>query len=111
MISPLHTRRALFFLCLCCGCWAFGFGLECPIASRWLQDLGRSSTFIGLNTSAHFLGVLLAGLITPFLMRRSMRGCILARFALSGLGVAAFPSVDAPLAWFLFRFLAGLGGA
>ncbi len=111
MIPVSRSRLALVFLCLCCSCWAFGFGLECPLASRWLQDRGRSSTFIGLNTSAHFLGVLSAGLIAPVFMLRSMRGCILAGLALAGAGIAAFPLADTPLTWFLFRFLAGAGGA
>jgi len=101
----------LILLCFCCGCWAFGFGLECPMASRWLQEAGRSEKFIGFNTGAHFLGVLLMGVFAPALIRRRGRGCILTGLLLSGLGVMAFPLGGGPAGWFALRLLAGAGGA
>ena len=101
----------LLLLCLCCVCWAFGFGLECPVASRWLQDAGRSETFIGFNTGTHFFGVILMGAFAPALMRRYGRGCIFAGLLLSGLGVAAFPYGGGAAGWFVLRLVAGAGGA
>jgi MFS family permease len=101
----------LFLLCLCCGCWAFGFGLECPLASRWLQEAGYSEQFIGLNTGAHFLGVVLLGAFAPSLMRRNGRAVIGIGLLLSGAGVAAFPWGNGPAGWFVLRIVAGAGGA
>jgi len=104
-----HTGQ-LFLLCLCCACWAFGFGLECPLSSRWMQDAGRSESFIGLNTAVHFAGVILIGLFTPSLIRRAGRACIVVGLALAGTSIALFPEVG-PIGWFLSRLLAGAGGA
>src|SRR5258708_3937202 len=111
MKTAFSSTRSLFLLCLCCCAWAFGFGLDLPLASRWLQDAGRSETFIGCNTGAHFLGVVLMGLFAPAVMRRSGRGCIIARLLLSGVGVAAFPWGGSALGWFALRLVAGAGGA
>jgi MFS family permease len=99
------------FILLCCTCWAFGFGLECPLASRWLQDTGHSETFIGFNTGTHFFGVILTGAFAPALMRQSGRGCIFFGLLLSGLGVALFPYGGSAFGWFALRLLAGTGGA
>jgi MFS family permease len=101
----------LFLLCLACGLWAIGFGLECPLASRWLEDAGRSEDFIGLNTGTHFLGVIAAGLATPALMRRAGRGCIAVGLVLSAVAVAMFPWGGTGAGSFALRFLAGAGGA
>src|SRR5438270_13708956 len=103
--------RTLALLCVACGCWAFGFGLECPLASRWLETAGRPEGFIGLNTGTHFLGVILAGLAAPALMRRRGRGCIAFGLVVSGVAVAAFPWGGTGPGSFLLRFLAGAGGA
>lgn len=108
--SPTSTR-ALYYLCLCCGLWAFGFGLECPLASRWLQDAGHSETFIGFNTGMHFLGVVLMGLYAPAIMRRAGRRGIFFGLMVSGLGVAAFPFGGGVTGYFALRFIAGVGGA
>jgi MFS family permease len=105
------SSRALFLLCACSGLWAFGFGLECPLASRWLQEAGRSETFIGLNTGTHFLGVVLLGGAVPALLRRFGRRCVLAGLLLSGLSITLFPWGGGPAGWFALRLLAGAGGA
>ena len=86
------------------------------MSARFAVVAGPRGGFVHSSSSAStpapiFLGVLLAGLIAPLFMRRSMRGCILAGLVLSGIGVAAFPLADNPATWFLFRFLAGAGGA
>lgn len=106
----MNSRSNLFIL-VCCICWAFGFGLECPLASRWLQDAGHSESFIGFNTGTHFFGVILMGAFAPALMRRFGRGCILIGLLLSGIGVAAFPYGGNAFGWFALRLLAGAGGA
>jgi MFS family permease len=85
--------------------------LECPLASRWLQDAGHSDTFIGLNTGTHFFGVIVMGAFAPALMRRFGRGCVLIGLLLSGVGVAAFPYGNNAYGWFTLRLLAGAGGA
>jgi MFS family permease len=112
-MSTLATRsgRTLPLLCLCCGCWAFGFGLECPLASRWLQDSGRAAAFIGFNTGTHFLGCVLMGAAAPFIIRRAGRGGIVVGLLLSGVAVAAFPWASGAIGWFSLRLLAGAGGA
>lgn len=107
----MPPNRTLALLCLACGSWAFSFGLECPLASRWLESAGRSEGFIGLNTGTHFLGVILAGLAAPTLMQRRGRGCIALGLVLSGAAVAAFPWAGTRAGSFALRFLAGAGGA
>jgi MFS family permease len=107
----MSSHRALLLLYLTCGCWAFSFGLECPLASRWLEIAGHSEGFIGLNTATHFLGVIVAGLAAPALMRRYGRGSIAIGLLLSGAAVAAFPWSSAADGLFVLRFVAGAGGA
>ena len=111
MNSARSPSASLFLLCLCSGCWAYGFGLEFPLASRWLQNIGRSETYIGFNTGTHFLGVVLTGIFVPVLMRRAGRACVFAGLLLSGVGVAAFPWGGGSIGWFALRFVAGIGGA
>jgi MFS family permease len=97
--------------CVCCAGWAFGFGLETPLASLAMRDAGASVALIGANTGSHFLGVLLIGPFVPVLMRRFGRAGLAIGLACSGLGVAAFPWGDGPVGWFALRILAGVGGA
>jgi MFS family permease len=107
----MSSHRALLLLYMTCGCWAFSFGLECPLASRWLEVAGHSEGFIGLNTGTHFFGVIVAGFAAPALMRRHGRGCIAIGLLLSGAAVAAFPWSGPGAGAFVLRFVAGAGGA
>ena len=60
----------LCWLCLASLCWAFGFGVGAPLASLWLQDAGHSNTVIGWNTGVYYVGIALAAVATPWMMRR-----------------------------------------
>jgi MFS family permease len=107
----MSSHRALLLVYLTCGSWAFSFGLECPLASRWLEITGHSEGFIGLNTGAHFFGVIIGGIASPAIMRRCGRGCIAVGLLLSGATVAMFPWNGDGTSSFVLRFLAGAGGA
>ncbi len=111
MLTSGSRNYLLPLLCAFCGCWAFGFGLEFPLAARLLQDLHYSDTFIGANSAVHFLGILIAGVFVPQLMRRSIHLSIGIGLFLSGIALALFPSTDSPALWFALRFLGGAGGA
>jgi len=108
---PTGSVRTLLLACLCCGGWAFGFGLECPLASLWQQDAGATETGIGINTAMHFVGVLLAGAFVPSIMSRTGRGGIALGLLVSGVAVALFPFGNGPVGWGVLRVLAGAGGA
>jgi MFS family permease len=98
-------------LCLASGGWAFGFGLSAPLASLWLRDAGRSAGVLGLNTSVYYLGVALASLAVPYLMRRSSRRCVVGGIVADAVATALFPWADALPAWFALRLLGGMATA
>ena len=112
MVAPArNSRRTLLLLCLASTGWAFGFGLGAPLASLWLRDAGQSARVIGLNTSAYYLGIALAALATPWLMRRTGRACVLTGIVVDALVTALFPWTDSLSAWFALRFLGGMATA
>jgi MFS family permease len=103
--------RTLALICLVNGCWAFSFGLEVPVASLWLQDHGLNDALIGLNSATYYLGILLAAVVVPPLMRRSARCCATAGLIVSALTVGCFPWGGGLAGWFLLRGLNGVAGA
>ncbi len=105
------SRRTLLLLCLASAGWAFGFGLGAPLASLWLRDAGQSARVIGLNTSVYYLGIALAALVTPWLMRRLGRSCVLAGIVVDAVVTALFPWAESLPAWFALRFLGGMATA
>ena len=107
----MTSRRVLCLLCLASAGWAFSFGVGGTLASLWLEHHGVAQTWIGLNTSAYYLGVALAAPLAPWLMRRSARNCVLAGMAADGLLTALFPWGGSLLGWGLLRFLAGVATA
>jgi MFS family permease len=112
MVKPsTPARRVLVILCLASASWAFTFGLGAPLASFWLRDHGCSDTTIGLNTGAHYLGIIVTALLVPRLVRRWGRGCIVAGMLVSGWTVTLFPWVSTLAGWHLLRFLDGVAGA
>jgi MFS family permease len=66
---------------------------------------------VGLNTSLYYLGVAAASLLAPWLMRRGERTCLVAGMIADAVTTAVFPWVEAPVLWFLLRFLGGVGSA
>jgi MFS family permease len=103
--------RTLLVICVAGLLWAFNFGLGAPLASLVLQDAGHGATVIGLNTAVYYLGIAMAAVLVPKLMRRSGRRTMVAGMLLSAVTVAWFPFVDSLPGWFLLRLLNGVGGA
>src|SRR5690349_10642268 len=109
MVAPTrNSRRTLLLLCLASAAWAFGFGLGAPLASLWLRDAGQSARVVGLNTSIYYLGIALAAPITPWLMRRTGRYCVLAGILVDALVTTLFPWAESLSAWFALRFFGGV---
>jgi MFS family permease len=98
-------------LCLASGGWAFSFGLSAPLASLWLRDAGRSAGVIGLNTSIYYLGVVLAALVVPHLMRRAGRAIVVGGIVTDAVVTALFPWANSLPVWFALRLLGGVATA
>jgi MFS family permease len=103
--------RWIIPLCLASVLWAFSFGLNAPLASVWMRDAGYSDTIIGLNTGTYYLGIALAAVLVPWLMRRWGYRCLVLGMAASGLTAAAFPWGGSLFGWFALRGLNGMAGA
>ncbi|HZU37432.1 MAG TPA: MFS transporter [Gemmataceae bacterium] len=106
-----ETRRTLALLSLASAGWAFSFGLGAPLASLWLHEAGCSAKIIGLNTSVYYLGVAVASLFVPRLMRGSGRACVVSGMIADALTTALFPWGLHPMGWFALRLIAGVGSA
>jgi MFS family permease len=112
MATPLRpARRLLLVLCVASAGWAFSFGLSVPLSALWLEQHGYSQKAIGLNSSAYYLGVAVASLVLPALMRCSGRGCVVAGMVIDGLTTALFPLGLALPGWLALRLLAGAATA
>jgi MFS family permease len=103
--------RGLLVICTASAAWAFAFGIGTQAANLWLADAGLDKDTIGLNAGTYYLGMAVAGLAIPALVRRWGVGCIVVGMSLVALSVVLFPWVDAPVLWFLLRLLQGIGGA
>jgi MFS family permease len=110
-IRSLLPATQLWWLCLASLCWAFGFGLGAPLASLWLQDAGHGKTVIGWNTGVYYMGIALAAVATPWLMRRWGKGCPVLGIAASAVTVALFPWGGSLLGLFALRLGNGIAGA
>jgi MFS family permease len=105
------SRRTLWMLCLTSAGWAFSFGLGAPLASLWLRDAGYSARLIGLNTSLYYLGVALAALAVPWLMRKAGRACVVTGIVGDAVVTALFPWGDSLPFWFALRLIGGMATA
>jgi MFS family permease len=112
MADPLPARtRELTALCLSAVCWAFSFGVSAEVASVWLQARGYNQTTVGLNTSLYYLGIALAAVFVPRLIRRWGAGCAAAGTLASGVTCALFPWGGCVAGWHVLRLLNGFAGA
>jgi MFS family permease len=105
------SLRALVVICLASAAWAFSFGVGTQAATLLLAGAGLDEASIGLNAGTYYLGMALAGLAAPALLRRWGSGCIAAGMVLFGGALALFPWTDVRAGWFGLRFLQGTGGA
>ncbi|HLN27927.1 MAG TPA: MFS transporter [Gemmataceae bacterium] len=109
--SPGATRPWLPALCAAAMFWSFSFGAGAPLASIWLKEARFSDTIVGLNTGIYYLGIAVAALAVPWMMRRWGRGTLIAGMVASGLTVAMFPWGGSLSGWFVLRILNGFAGA
>jgi len=109
--SPGATRPWLPALCAAALFWSFSFGAGSTLASIWLKEAQFGDTIIGLNTGVYYLGIALATLLVPWLMRRWGRGTLVVGMVASGLTVALFPWGGSLGGWFVLRILNGFAGA
>src|SRR5216683_1224661 len=110
-MAASSSRRTLVVLCLASCGWAFSFGLGATLASPFLSDAGYDKTAIGLNTSIYYLGVAIAAVALPWLMRKLGRTCIVAGMLTDALTVALFPWAGGPVGWFGLRLVGGAATA
>jgi MFS family permease len=96
----------MVLICVVSAAWAFSFGLGSQVISHWLKEQGKSDGIIGLNYSTYYLGLGLASLGVPRLMRRWGWGCAAVGLALSGLSLGLFPWCG-HAGCFLLRFVNG----
>lgn len=107
-LSPARRRRSLAAAMVAITVVALTMGLTIPLTSLVLEARGVDSTWIGLNTTAQFVGILL---ISPFVPRilaawglmRSMWVGI----AVSVVTIGGMPILDYFPIWFVLRFALG----
>jgi len=105
------SRHWIIPLCLAALCWAFSFGLCAPLASLVLQDAGWGDTVLGLNTGVYYLGIVLAALLVPWLLRGGRHGWVVAGMVISGVSATGFFWGGGLYGWFGLRALNGAAGA
>lgn len=109
-LSPAQRRRGLVAVLASLLATGFTFGASIPLLALLLERQGVSTTLIGLNSSMPLLATILMSTATPWIVRRFgvvptlMAG--IAVIVLGFVGLAAFRSLEA---WFVLRFLVGVG--
>jgi MFS family permease len=104
-------RRTLVILCLASAGWGFSFGLGVPLGSLWIRDAGHSARVVGLETSVYYLGVAVASLLLPFVLRRPGRRAVILGMLLDAATTALFPWFGGLVVWGLLRVLSGVATA
>jgi len=110
--SPMS--RSLHWLILLCAAsflWAFHFGVNAALASLWMLKAGCDDLVVGLNTGVYYLGIALAALALPWMLRRFGWAVLFAGMLASAVTAAAFPWGGGLLGWFALRVLNGLAAA
>ena len=114
MTEPAGTQSARRWsvVAIAAGMGAYGLtlGLTHPLLSLILEGEGYSSTMIGFNSAATFVGVLASAPIIPPLVRRwGASGTMMAAVALTIAMLLALPALANIWAWFGIRFVLGIG--
>ena len=61
----MSSARWMWPLCAASVLWAFSFGVNAPLASLWLQEVGHGDTLIGLNTGVYYLAIAVTASTVP----------------------------------------------
>jgi MFS family permease len=81
------------------------------LASLWLKGEGYGYSTVGSNTGTYYLGIALAALLIPWLMRRWGSGCVVAGCLISAVTTAAFPFCGSLAGYYGIRLINGVAGA
>jgi MFS family permease len=108
LASPVRFLR---LICLASAGWAFSFGVGTQVVSHWLKAQGQSDAAIGLNHSTYYLGLAVASLFVPWMMRHWGRLCAPVGMVLASATLALFPWTGSPAGWFGMRLLNGAAAA
>jgi MFS family permease len=121
MFMSKATGRHLPAVCLATLAWSFSFGLGTQVITLWLKaenaslSVGpltvRGDAFIGLNHSIYYVGIALASIAVPWMIRRLGSSCAGLGMILSGLSLILFPYGAGPVSWFALRLASGMAGA
>src|SRR5262245_29258011 len=97
MSPPVRLpHRVLPIMCLATLGWAFAFGLGTQLLTLSMNDQGWTNSAIGWNTGVYYLGIAVAAVFVPRLMRVWGNGCPVAGMLLSGGTLLLFPWVPLP---------------
>jgi len=108
--APSDRRWSVVAIAGAMGGYGLTLGLTHPLLSLILEDQGYSSTLIGLNSAATFVGVLASAPIIPPLVRRlGPSGTMMAAIGLTITMLLALPLFANIWAWFGIRFVLGIG--
>ncbi len=112
MPSSKHSARCVLVLvCLATAAWSFAFGLSSQLLNLDMSERGWDNSAIGWNNGIYYLGIALAAVFVPSLMRSWGNRCSVAGMLLSASTVLLFPWFSQPAAWFGLRFANGMVGA
>lgn len=86
--------------------------LTWPILSESLRLAGYSESEIGLNAAAQFAGIIVIALLAPRIIPRfGFFRCIISGLMLAGLMLLLLPALRDYHAWFVLRFVMGIGNS
>lgn len=109
-LTPSERRKSLAAMMVCAFIAGVSFGVFVSMLSVILETWGVSSTVIGWNAAMPVLGIIVASPFLPAVLRRlgTLRA-IFAGIAIEIVALLLLPTFPDVGAWFVIRFLAGLG--
>ncbi len=109
-LTDAQRRRGIICVLASMGVIGCNVGLFHPLIALNLEARGVTTTLIGLNAATPFVAAILTA---PFLPRLAARiglvGVLLSAGAVDVVAIAGFVLVDDLAAWFVFRFVMGIG--
>jgi len=109
-LTDVQRRRGIACVLASMGVIGVNVGLFHPLISLNLEARGVTTTVIGLNAAVPFVAAILAAPFLPRLVARvGLIGVLLSAGAIDVLAILGFLLTDDLVAWFVLRFLMGIG--